>query len=124
MQGRQTIDMTHCKTSCEPRRTVAYGDDLRWRIVYQRYSLQLSHHKIAMNLNVDQSTVCRTIALFDATGDVKKVEYSRNVPCQSFACLAIADRACAYSNFNDIHQLHTRVRFAVDWALHSRLCKI
>ena len=30
-----------------------------------------------MHLNVDQSTVYRTIALFDATGDVKKAEYSR-----------------------------------------------
>ena len=69
--------MAYCKTSCEPRRTVAYGDDLRWRIIYQWYGLQLSRQTIAMNLNMDQSTVHRTIALFDATGDVKKAEYSR-----------------------------------------------
>ena len=69
--------MAQNKTSCEPKRTVAYDEDLRWRIVYQRYSLQLNHHNIATNLNIDQSTVCRVIALFDATGDVKKAEYSR-----------------------------------------------
>ena len=69
--------MAHCKTSCESRRMVAYGNDLRWRIICQRYWLQLSHQTIAMHLNVDQSTVHRTIALFNATGDVKKIEYSR-----------------------------------------------
>ena len=69
--------MVHCKMSCELRHTVAYGDDLRWRTAYQRYSLELSHQKIAINLHVDQSTVYRTIALFDATGDVRKAEYSR-----------------------------------------------
>ena len=45
--------------------------------MYQRYGLQLSQHTIAANLNVDQSTVYRTIALFDATGDVNKAQYSR-----------------------------------------------
>ena len=30
-----------------------------------------------MHFNVDQSTIHRTIALFNATGDVKKTEYSR-----------------------------------------------
>ena len=55
---------------------MAYDEDLRWRIVYQRYSLQLNH-EIATNLNIDQSTVCHMIALFDATRDVKKAKYSQ-----------------------------------------------
>ena len=59
---------------------MAYDEGVRWRIIYQRYSLQLSHHKIATNLNVDQSTVCRMIALFDATGDVKKSQVSSEWP--------------------------------------------
>ncbi len=62
------------RTSCEPDRTAAYDEDLRWRMVYQRYGLELSYQKIAMNLNVDQSTVCRVIARFDATGGVKTTE--------------------------------------------------
>ena len=70
--------MAHAhKTSYEPGRTVAYSEDLSWRIVYQRYGLQLSYWKIAMNLNVDQSTVCRIISRFDTTGDVKKAKHPK-----------------------------------------------
>ena len=29
------------------------GEDHRWRVVYQRYSLQLSVQKIATNWNID-----------------------------------------------------------------------
>ncbi len=33
--------------------------------------------EIAKNLNVDHSTVCRTIELFNITGNVKKAEYPK-----------------------------------------------
>ena len=62
-------------TSCEPGRCTAYDEDLRWRVVYQRYGLSLSFEKIAANLNIDKSTACRVIALFDATGNVKKAKH-------------------------------------------------
>ena len=36
------------------------------------------HREIAANLNVDHSTVCRTVALFDETGNVSPKEYPSN----------------------------------------------
>lgn len=41
-------------------------------MVYQCYGLKLSYRQIAKNLNVDVSTVCRVINIFDETGDVCK----------------------------------------------------
>ena len=38
-------------------RTQAYDEDLRWRMVYQRYALELTYREIATNLNVYPSTV-------------------------------------------------------------------
>ena len=32
---------------------------------------------LAMNLNVDRSTVCRIISRFDTTGDVKKAKHPK-----------------------------------------------
>ena len=43
--------------SIEPRRSSAYSDDLRWRMVYQIGGLQLNYSTVAKNLNVDASTV-------------------------------------------------------------------
>lgn len=64
--------------SCEGRRTKAYDNDLRWRMVYQVKVQNLRHREVARNLCVDQSTVSRTVALFDDTGDVKKRKYPSN----------------------------------------------
>ena len=58
-------------TSCESGRTQAYSPDLRWRMVYQALVLNKSR-EIAQNLNVDQSTVSRTVKLFHQQGDVAK----------------------------------------------------
>ena len=62
-------------TSCEEQRTKAYSEDLRWRMVYQYYSLQKNYQQIAESLNVDKSTVSRTITLFTETGAVSKRSY-------------------------------------------------
>ena len=63
-------------TSCEHRRTTAYSEDLRWRVVYQRHFLiKLSVQKIATNLNIDQLTVSRILPRFDETGDIQKATY-------------------------------------------------
>ena len=43
--------------SAEPGRTKAYDDELRWRIVYQRYAMDLNYREIANNVNVDTSMV-------------------------------------------------------------------
>ena len=55
-------------TSCEKLRSSAYSEDLRWRIVWQRYGLQLNILKIAENLSVDKSTVSRVLHTFCSTG--------------------------------------------------------
>ena len=57
--------------SCEGRRTKAYDNDLRWRMVYQVKVQNLRHREVARNLCVDQSTVSRTVALFADTGSLQ-----------------------------------------------------
>ena len=59
-------------TSCEPRRTKAYSEDLRWRIVWQRESLGKSCKEVATNLGVDPATVSRIVTRFRETGHVQK----------------------------------------------------
>ena len=62
--------------SCERNRKVAYSEDLRWRMVWQKSILGYTYEQVASNLNVDKSTVWRTVKLFDETGDVTKKSYS------------------------------------------------
>ena len=47
----------------------------RWRMVYQHAALGLTYTTVASNLNVDTSTVCRTLQLFRRTGQVTKKQY-------------------------------------------------
>ena len=75
--------------SCQPARTSAYSEDLRWRRVWQSELLGYSQQAIAQNLGVDQSTVSRTIQLFQITGCVGKKPYPKEktfrkltAPCQ------------------------------------------
>ncbi len=63
--------------SCEPWRTSAYGDDLRWRMIWQRLALSYTYKKIGANLGVDTSTVQRTVQLFECTGSVQKRPYTK-----------------------------------------------
>ena len=74
-------------TSCEEKRTQAYSSDLRWRIVYQSLVLEKSSREIAKNLNVDQSTVSRTVRLFNEQGNVAKKAYPANSGTQKFTDL-------------------------------------
>ena len=64
-------------TSSEPGRTRAYGNDLRWKMVWQSETLMLSHSTVARNLGVDRSTVSRTVSLFKTTGGVSKKSYPK-----------------------------------------------
>ena len=69
------------RTSYEPRRSWAYPNDLRWRMVYQREALQLSYEEIGRNMGVDPSTVYRTVNLFLSSGRVDKKKYNAdNLP--------------------------------------------
>lgn len=58
-------------TSAEPCRRKAYHSDLRWRIVWQRLSLELTFKQIAMRLNIAISTAKSVYSLFEITGDVE-----------------------------------------------------
>ena len=51
-------------TSCESKRTSAYSEDLRWRMVWQREVEKLSLKNIASNLSVDASTVYRIVLFY------------------------------------------------------------
>ena len=66
------------KTSCESKRSSAYSEDLRWRMVYQSLGLRLSYSDIAKNLCVDVATVKRTVKLYNQTGRVSKKEYDKS----------------------------------------------
>ena len=62
-------------TSFEPKRSSAYAEDLRWRVVWQIEGLQYTQEQVARNLNIHQSTVSRITNLFRTTGNVcKKVK--------------------------------------------------
>lgn len=65
-------------TSCESRRSSAYSEDLRWRVVWQREGLGYSCKEIAQNLNIDTSTVYRTLRLFHNSGSVCKKVYPKD----------------------------------------------
>ena len=66
------------KTSCESKRSSAYSEDLRWRVVYQSLGLRLSYSDIAKNLCVDVATVKRAVKLYNQTGRVSKKEYDKS----------------------------------------------
>ena len=51
--------------------------DLQGHRMYQKFALELSYREIAMNLNVDASTVQRVVQRFEDTGAVEKVEYPK-----------------------------------------------
>ena len=63
--------------SCEPGRTSAYSEDLRWRMVWQREALEYTYNAITRNLGVDSSTVARTLELFNTSGSVSKRPYPK-----------------------------------------------
>lgn len=64
--------------SCESKRPSAYGEDLRWRIVWQKEALGYSAEVIANNLNINKCTVYRIIKLFKNTGSVTKHPYPKD----------------------------------------------
>lgn len=65
-------------TTCERRRTRAYGEDLRWRMVWQSLAQGYNYQTIARNLGVDASTVWRTVNTFNSTGTVNTKQYPKS----------------------------------------------
>ena len=77
--------------SCEPYRTKAYEEEMRWRIVWQTEGLGYTQSQAAKNLCIDKSTVSRIVTCFKATGSVGKKPYPKEkasrkltVPAQDF----------------------------------------
>ena len=50
--------------SCEPKRTSAYSNGLRMRIMYMVEMQHKPYREVAENLAVDPSTVYKTVNLF------------------------------------------------------------
>lgn len=57
-------------SSAEHGRKAPYSLDLRWRMVWQRFGLELPYKEIARRLNVAVSTVYAVCKRFEETGDV------------------------------------------------------
>ena len=56
--------------SAESGRTAPYGNDLRWRVVWQRIALDLPFRNIAKNLCIAVGTAHNIFERFQATGEV------------------------------------------------------
>ncbi len=53
--------------------------DLRWRMVHQRCLMGLTSAEVAKRLNVDPTTVTKTVQLFEETGTVCSIQgYHQN----------------------------------------------
>ena len=70
------------KYSSESGRSKAYSTDLKWQMVYQKYSLGLSNTEVAKRLNVDTSTVSRTMHLFQESGSVTNIQGYHENACK------------------------------------------
>ena len=57
--------------SCEPGRKAAYSSDLRHRVIWQRFAMELQFRTIAKNLSVSVGTVYNICKLFKDTGSCK-----------------------------------------------------
>lgn len=62
-------------TSCERMRCSPYSEDIRWRIVWQRFALDHSLARIAENLAISAPTVKRILQKFEVSGGVSKKVY-------------------------------------------------
>lgn len=103
--------MMACRYALETSRSKAYSSDIRWRMVHQRCVQGLPYSKIALNLNVDPSTVQRTVKLFEETTTVCSIqgycETTEKVLTihDKFAILEaiVENPRCFYVKFNSCH---------------------
>ena len=56
--------------SAEPNHKAPYSSDLRWRIVWQKFGMELTYRRIAQNLSVSVGTVHNVLKLFEQTAEV------------------------------------------------------
>ena len=112
--------------SIESARSKAYSSDLRWRMVYQRCVLGLSYAKVAQQLNVDPTTVSRTVQLFEETGTVCSIQGYHENTCKKLSTVdeftimeAIVDNPSMY-----LHELQHLVLQTTGTVISvSAICK-
>lgn len=56
--------------SCEPGRKAAYSTDMRHRIIWQRFAMELQYRTIAKNLSISIGTAHNICRLFKETGSI------------------------------------------------------
>ena len=56
--------------SAEPNHKAPYSSDIRWRIIWQKFGMDLTHRCIARNLSISIGTVHNVLKLFEETGEV------------------------------------------------------
>ena len=61
--------------SAKQGRKAPYSADMRWRIVWQRFGMELTYTEISERLNVAASTVHSTCQKFENTGDVQSSKH-------------------------------------------------
>ena len=57
--------------SAEQGRKAPYSADMRWRIIWQHFGMELTYTEVSERLNVSVSTVHSTCKKFENTGDVQ-----------------------------------------------------
>ena len=75
--------------SCEKHHFIAHSKDLQWKKVYQVVGLKKSYRQVVLALNVDVSTIQRTLKLFAQIGYIQKRKYP-----QSFENTELSYRVC------------------------------
>ena len=107
----------------EPGRTKAYHIDLRWRIVWQRFSNKCGIKEIAAMLCVSISTVWRILDRFQRTGDVSASKATSRIIdfmnmtswCLLSLCLISHPPICMRFNlvcFRSLVQMHLLLQYA------------
>ena len=71
------VQMYWHEPSCESYRLSAYGEDLRWKIIWQKVALGYSDVVIAQNQNINKSTVYRILQFYN-TETVSKHQYPKD----------------------------------------------
>ena len=115
MRSWALIVYIYVMLSIEPGRSKAYSSGIRWRMIYQRCGLGLSYRQIGEQLNVDPSTVCKTVQLFEETGTVHSIQgYHKSTTKKLTAQDEIATRekrnACVHDLLLKIRGFYTKFR--------------
>lgn len=111
--------------SAEPSRTIAYSDDIRWRVVWRRIGLEMTFKDIAFHLQIAPSTAHRIFTLFQLTGSVEPMmshqHYRKIDDHHELLILAlVAENPCLY-----LHEICTLIEEATGLNVSgSTVCRV